>query len=70
MYSTVKKVEKFDTDKKDDLRRYEQLLNNPLCLVLDNMREKIITSEYNNGKLARTDTRIVFIVTYEKKEVV
>ena len=70
MYTTTKKINKFDTDDKKAMKEYEKLINNPLCLVLDNMREKIVSSEYNNGKLVRTETKIVFVVTYEERELV
>lgn len=70
MYVTTKKIDKFDTDDKKAMGKYEKLINNPLCLILDNMREKIVSSEYNNGKLVRTETKIVFVVTYEERELV
>ena len=67
MYNTRIKTKKFDTDNKEHMEQYDSILSNPLCSVINSWKEKITDSEFDEGKLVRTITKLVLVVTWEEK---
>ena len=67
MYENTLHTRKFDTDKKSELAEYDCILTNPLCSIINSWREKIIDSEYDEGRLVKTVTKLVLVVTWEEK---
>ena len=67
MYNTIIRTKKFDTDDKEQMEHYDLILSNPLCSVINSWREKITDSEFDEGKLIRTITKLVLVVTWEEK---
>jgi len=72
MYRTVRKTQKFNTDNSRDLAEYDQILNNPLCTVISERREKLSQMEYNEetGKPVSRDEHVILVVTWEEKTLV
>ena len=68
MYSTVKKTARFDTEKKNDLAAYDEVINNPLCTVLEKEKEKIRDEHRDDeGNISFVNERHVWVVTWEEK---
>lgn len=67
MYNVERKTQKFDSTDVEDLELYDDILSNPLCSILNSWREKCTDSEFNEGKLVRTETRMILVVTWEVK---
>lgn len=68
MYRWVTRTKRFDTDNAAHLKEYDQILSNPLCVVIDNKREKISDREMNEeGRILSMNDRIVMVVTWKKK---
>ena len=69
MYRWTTRTERFDTDKKDDLRRYDEILNNPLCVVLEKRNEKISDKSIDGeGGITDIHERIVMVMTWKEKQ--
>lgn len=67
MYEIQRKTRKFFTDLGDDMKDYDAILTDPLCTVLNSWREKQIDSEYDEGRLTGTKTKLVLVLTWEEK---
>lgn len=67
MYNTRIKTKKFDTDDEKQMEQYDSILSNPLCSVINSWREKITDSEFDEGKLIKTITKLVLVITWEEK---
>lgn len=68
MYQTVKRTRSFDVGIEKDLLAYDEILNNPLCTILREIKEKISERSFNDeGKIAGFNDRLFLIVTWEEK---
>ena len=69
MYSKVRHTERFDTDKENDLKSYDEVLNNPLCTIIDRRQEKIREEHKDDeGNTVFIKERIVWVVTWEERQ--
>jgi hypothetical protein len=67
MYDLTRQTRKFNTDEREEMGDYDGILSNPLCSIINSWREKVVDSEYDEGRLVRTVTRLVLVVTWEEK---
>jgi len=69
MFSTKKKTAVFDLNTKKDLEQYDDILNNSLCTVIKEHKEKMADKEFDNeGKMISLKEKIVLVVTWEEKK--
>lgn len=69
MFETVKKVARFDLEIAADLEAYEELLNNPLCTVINNEEDRRQEVEID-GEFQRRREDVHKIITYLEKELI
>ena len=67
MYEITRHTKRFYTDEPEEMVEYDAILTDPLCSIVNSWREKIIDSEYDEGRLVRTITRLVVVITWEEK---
>lgn len=69
MYLTKKETKKFNTEVAEDLREYDEILNDPLCTIISEHKEKLNETDYDEetGKPIRSVDKIVLVVTWEEK---
>lgn len=67
MYDLTRHTRRFFTDEPDEMCEYDAILSNPLCSIINSWREKIIDSEYDEGRLVKTVTRLVVVISWEEK---
>lgn len=67
MYKTVRTTRRFDLDSSDDLAEYDEIMNDPNCSIVKEIKEKLQDKEFEEGKLVSLHERIVLIITYERK---
>lgn len=68
MYSTKHKTKKFDTDDEDELEEYDEILNNPLCTIVSERKEKLKMEDYDNeGNMIHMEEHIILVVTWDEK---
>lgn len=68
MYRSIKRTKSFDLNIEKDLLAYDEILNNPMCTILREIKEKIGERSFNDeGKISGFHDRLVLIVTWEEK---
>lgn len=66
LYNITRRVKKFDTDEPNDIEEYEDILNNPLCSIVESHREKLKTKEFDlDGNLLSETEQFIMVVTWE-----
>lgn len=69
MHTKERHLVTIDTSDAEDRAEYDRILNDPMCSVLSEIKEKLTECEYNEeGKLSRKTDRIVLIITYEERK--
>lgn len=68
MFKTVTKTKRFDTDKEEDLKAFDSLLNNPNVTILTKDKEKLQDKEFEGGVMVSLHERIVWIISWEEKQ--
>jgi len=69
MFKTVIKTRRFDTDREDDLKAFDRLMNDPNVSILTKDKEKIQDKEFNEeGTVTSLHERIMWIITWEEKQ--
>lgn len=68
MYNIVRDTKKFNTDDERDMERYNEILNNPLCSIIHERKEKLREEQYDEGKLMSSSEAVYLVVTWDKKE--
>lgn len=70
MYKKTKKTIRIELTNDDDLANYDEIINNPLCKVLREIKETRTVTEYSGGEDGSTTTMKfpILIVTYEERE--
>lgn len=68
MYNTRRETRKFNTDRAEDLREYDKILNNPLCTIINERKEKLnLTTFSEEGRPESSEDNVVLVVTWEEK---
>lgn len=68
MYEVLRKTRQFDLDNEEHLKDYDAIMNNPLCSVVKEIKEKITEKFFNEeGGLLSTQDKIALVVTWEEK---
>lgn len=69
MYNLTKHTRKFDLNKKDDLRDYDIILNDPQCQIIKEMKEKITHKDVDEeGRVTGYYEELILLVTWQKQE--
>jgi len=68
VYKNVRKTKKFNTDNIRDLEEYDEILNNPLCSIISERREKLTTKIMDDeGKMIGQNDKMILVVTWDEK---
>lgn len=67
MYKTIKRTRQFDFSDFKDREEYDSVLNDPLCTILEKVKEKL-RSEEQIGESRVVTERLVFLVTWQEKK--
>ena len=68
MYKVKTQTAKFDTNSVEDLKEYDAILNNPLCTIIREIKEKLSTKHFDDeGKPTYQDDKLVLVVTWQEK---
>ena len=72
MYNTIKTTRKFDTETSEDLREYDEILNDPLCKIISERKEKLRdeTRDPESGNITSVNERVILVVTWEEKKLI
>ena len=69
MYAKKRHTARFDTEKEVDLAGYDEILNNPLCTIIDRKQEKVREEHKDEeGNTVYVKERIVWVVTWEERQ--
>ena len=69
MYEAVMKTIRIDLNSDKDLKAYDAVLNDPSCVVLREIQEKITNKFFNDeGEMSGIEEKIVRVITYQKRE--
>lgn len=69
MFSTTKKTMVLDLNDKKELAIYDGILNNSLCTVIREHKEKMADKEFDDeGKMISLREKLVLVVTWEEKK--
>lgn len=69
MYEVTKKTRSFDLNSKKDLLEYDKVLNNPMCSVIREIKEKVENKFMEDGKVVGIDQKLILVVTWQEKEI-
>ena len=68
MQRTVRKFKRFRVDDVEDLKEYNEILDDPLCHITDRDVQVEETMHFDDeGKLSRKEKRTTFLVHWEEK---
>lgn len=68
MYTLETRTQKFDTDNADEMAEYDSILNDPLCGIISERKEKLVDKQFDDeGKLSNITERIIVVVTWTRK---
>ena len=71
MYKRVSHTKKFNTDVADELKEYDEILNDPLSTIISERREKLSLREYDaDTKASISDDKMILVVSWERKELI
>lgn len=69
MYNLRKHTRKFDLNKKEDLRNYDIILNDPQCQIIKELKEKITHKDVDEeGRVTGYYEELILIVTWQEQE--
>jgi len=67
VFTTVRRTAQFDLNSQKDRFTYDEILNDPLCTIIEKIKEKM-REESRDGEEVTIKERLVFIVTWEEKK--
>ena len=67
MYKTEKDVKRFNFTVDDDLEEYKEILNDPLCSIIEERKVTHTETHFNDGKPAGTTKIDYMVITWEKR---
>jgi len=68
VFDVVNRTKKFDLSKDKDLAEYDLILNDPTCLVIREVKEKLTEKEEDGeGNTIHFREYLLLIVTYQKR---
>ena len=70
MYAITRHTRQFDFSEAEHIADYDAVLNDPLCTILDKVKEKLRDEERDGdtGRTISVKERLVFLVTWEVKK--
>lgn len=71
MYRVKRTTRKFDTDLPEDLSEYNEITQNPLCVIVREKWEKLTTTYFDeeSGRMTHKSDRLIMIVSWEEREI-
>lgn len=71
MYVTKHHTKQFDINKSSDLKDYDAILDNPLCRIVREVREKMVSKEMDDeGNVTSYQERLILVVTWQERTLV
>jgi hypothetical protein len=68
MYDIRRQTQKFNTDSTEELREYDEILNDPLCTIVKEYKEKISEKKFSEeGNIASIHEYVILVVTWDEK---
>jgi len=68
VYEIKSKTVRLEMDNDKDLERYDKILNDPLCSIIRELKEKVQDKAFDEeGRLSHLHERVVLVVTYQEK---
>jgi hypothetical protein len=67
MYNIERHTRKFNTDDNADLSEYERILNDPLCTVIVERKEKITEKQGTSDGMMNQQEYVIMVVTWDEK---
>lgn len=69
MYDTKTFTEQFDMEITKDRDKYSEIINNPMCTILEKIKEKLTEKAMDSeGEPSYIKERIVLIVTWQERK--
>ncbi len=69
MFRVTRTTVQLDVNSPDDCREYDQILNDPNCTIIREIKEKLQDKDFGeDGKLVSIRERIMLVITYEMKK--
>jgi len=70
MQNVVKKTERFDVSNPKELLAYDAILNDPNCIIIREIKEKLCEKEMGDeGRITSLKEYVLLIVTYQRSEI-
>lgn len=71
MYTVKHQTKQFDLNRSSDLRDYDAILNDPLCSISREVKEKLVSKEMDEeGNVTSSQERLILVVTWQRKTLV
>lgn len=68
MFDVVNKTKRFDLSRDRDLEEYDAIINDPSCMVIREIKEKLTEKEEDGeGNTLHFREYLLLIVTYQKR---
>jgi len=67
MYKTIRRTNAFNLNLAGDRAAYDEIHNNPLCTILEKIKEKL-RQEQHEGETKTVTEQLVLIVTWQEKQ--
>ena len=68
MFTTQNFTRTFDVNNTEQMYEYDEILNDPMCTIIREVKEKLVDKEFDEGKLASVSERLVMVVTWQEKK--
>lgn len=49
------------------MAEYEDILNNPLCSIIESTKEKLKTKEFADGEAVSEEDELIMVIVWEEK---
>lgn len=71
MYEIKRYTRKFDTDNENDMSEYEGILNDPMCSIISQYKEKLKRKTFDDeGKPLEEHDDLYMVTTWEEKKLI
>jgi hypothetical protein len=66
MHKMKLRTQTFNMNEPEERKHYEEILNNPLCSIIEKIKEKLKETTFE-GETQHVTERLMFIVTWQEK---
>lgn len=68
MFNVANKTRRFDLSRDKDIEEYDSILNDPTCMVIREIKEKLTEKEEDSeGNMLHFREYLLLIVTYQRR---